>query len=372
MSETVPDSDLSRLEEEAEHENQRIPELVGLVPEPPPPAQSVAWGDASIAEIPARSRPTLSDGFRGSSGGPSPRRVEKRALMRQHSRSFMSTIRLRKEATATLTNHRAPVEYYEFSHAHLTTREDGNKCRARGPEANLSTLNNEADAAVPASPAPSHANDGAAIRNSELHAFARQARASAQAEYDIAEGQFSQLPINEQSARMRSGGWDALAHDRPMSATVRWFHLPGTNDEAMDVLASCFELEQSVVDACRHIVSKPSISFHRRAGSRGHTSHLFIVGHYVLPSKRKDAEAIQQFKYEQLLLVYQRDLNILITVDARGKKSWEDVIQTLQIPFSKVRVGCEIKSRIRARERTRIYKCGGQCLNAAEANASTR
>eukprot|EP01047_Picozoa_sp_COSAG01_P014608 COSAG01_NODE_715_length_14093_cov_64.209233_4_plen_153_part_00 len=113
-------------------------------------------------------------------------------------------------------------------------------------------------------------------------------------------------------------------------------------------------------------------------GAARRFSHLFVVGHYVLPrgEQRVDGggggggdsggsstslgrgvqgppggggggggggdllRSIRGFRYEQVLMILLRDLNTLISIDGNGEKSWESVSATLVVPDSHLRLHC--------------------------------
>ena len=247
------------------------------------------------------------------------------------------------------------VSYFEFQHDRLITREDAGF--NRGPLANLSTLDSDdaegslAHAALGADADGDGDGDGgdhaprpppSALRPSprkrtntsismgELRQCAAKARAEAQTDLDTAAAAFAELSGQQQQQELAVGR-------RPMAKCCRWFHLPGMNSHALDELAVAFELEDSVLQACRTIVAKPSLSFHRKEGSAPHLSHLFVKGHYVLPQV-PGRDGISDFHHEHLLLIYIRDLNVMITVDGNGRKSWESVYSMLQVECSKIRM----------------------------------
>jgi hypothetical protein len=143
-------------------------------------------------------------------------------------------------------------------------------------------------------------------------------------------------------------------------------------------MAQVYRLEPAVVAACKNVVSKPSVSYHCAHGAARRFSHLFVVGHYVLPrgEQRVDGggggggsggsstslgrgvqgppgggggggggggdllRSIRGFRYEQVLMILLRDLNTLISIDGNGEKSWESVSATLVVPDSHLRLHC--------------------------------
>ena len=107
--------------------------------------------------------------------------------------------------------------------------------------------------------------------------------------------------------------------------------------------------------------------YHRAPNAELRFSNLLVVGHYVL-SARQDKEdctvtdpdtskhgkdddteddglvvkkilsQVRDFKCEQIMLIFNRDLNTLISIDGNGEKSWSSVAELAEIPDSHLRL----------------------------------
>ena len=159
----------------------------------------------------------------------------------------------------------------------------------------------------------------------DLRDFLQTTLAASLVELHQSKEDFDRLNKDERRRRVKD---NAL----PRSEVCRWFHLPGSNFEAVDLFHEFYKLHGEVADQCKGAASKPACSWHQQTvtGTGDATfDHLFVVGHYIIPSGDVDTDGIQGFQYEQCQIIYIPDLNTLISIDGNGEKTWDGVVDLL-------------------------------------------
>eukprot|EP01051_Picozoa_sp_SAG22_P014068 SAG22_NODE_1657_length_3885_cov_6.187005_3_plen_640_part_00 len=124
----------------------------------------------------------------------------------------------------------------------------------------------------------------------------------------------------------------------------RWIHMRGINFGMMDAIGQSFNLAPELIDECKAVASKPSVSWQQPSDDM-RFDHLFIVAHYLHlvgddDSSESDAE-VQAFDYEQVSFIYMPEYNLLMSIDGNGQKSLDAVVALLYNRRSPVRKGQE-------------------------------
>jgi hypothetical protein len=144
----------------------------------------------------------------------------------------------------------------------------------------------------------------------------------------------------EHQERIGDAKWDQTAtHSGDGSAVCRWVHMRGVNFKLIDALGTAFQLMPEVVAQCKEVASGAEVTWHNKPRSTAVSAdgthrtwtvkdmrydHLFIVAHY-LQKAAADRVGIESFEKEQMAFILIPDFNLLISVDADGRKNMEAV-----------------------------------------------
>ena len=149
--------------------------------------------------------------------------------------------------------------------------------------------------------------------------------------------------FDEREVRNNTGGEEDLESgtldntDRPNEVCCRWIHMRGINFEVMDEIGRHLHLGDELVDECKAVASKPSVSWQQPSADMRY-DHLFIVAHYLHLSDEDSTDSeVQAFEYEQVSFIYMPEFNLLISIDGNGMKSLDAVAALLHNRRSPVR-----------------------------------
>ena len=248
--------------------------------EPTPPPRNASSRSDSDDEVRGALSTTLT---------PSPRKASSRTKAAGLSRapSMLNILKKTNKLTNAIDSTTVKVQFWAFTRDEVSVERRGSKTRSMPG----SSFRFGAPGLLPGPKLQVREGCGA-LDATELPGFLKEQLALTEAELDKNIAAIEALPLAERAEKRQ------FRHQLPAADTCRWYHMSGFDPVALRVFSSVYRLDPEVVASCSHSTSKPILSHHHVPRADKRFSHLFLVGHYLLPNT--DASEIPTFTFEQM------------------------------------------------------------------------